>query len=231
VIKAHSQIDISRASSIELMLYIKTSGCEFIIAQPTDFLHFTRVSLPYQPCLSFALHFQHRGFPNSWNAGPWFPKPWLPSLHLTRLSCSKRYPSNTPPCDNLFPTPATRSRAILTVALVLPVPLEPHFNLEDMSADMSPLNSSPSTAKSSIFSLAETQLSSSTTSPTTSTNQKRTPDVHDIKVPQKRRKLMGRPKNVWTPSRRRKLVRLYLLSNLEVDEISKVLQADGFNPW
>jgi hypothetical protein len=40
----------------------------------------------------------------------------------------------------------------------------------------------------------------------------------------------GRPPNAWNPSRRRKLVRLYTLTKLDKDEISKVLQADGFQP-
>jgi hypothetical protein len=42
---------------------------------------------------------------------------------------------------------------------------------------------------------------------------------------------MGRPKNGWTPTRLRKLVRLYLMTNLDVVEISKVLRAKGFEPW
>lgn len=42
---------------------------------------------------------------------------------------------------------------------------------------------------------------------------------------------MGRPKNGWTPTRLRKLVRLYLMTNLEVVEIAKVLQTKDFKPW
>jgi hypothetical protein len=41
----------------------------------------------------------------------------------------------------------------------------------------------------------------------------------------------GRPKNAWNSSRRRKLVRLYTLTNLNTAEIGKVLKADGFDPW
>jgi hypothetical protein len=41
---------------------------------------------------------------------------------------------------------------------------------------------------------------------------------------------MGRPKNDWTPTRLRKLARLYLMTSLEVFEIAKVLQAKDFNP-
>lgn len=40
----------------------------------------------------------------------------------------------------------------------------------------------------------------------------------------------GRPKNDWKPSRERKLARLYILSNLNLDEIQKVLRTNGFNP-
>lgn len=41
---------------------------------------------------------------------------------------------------------------------------------------------------------------------------------------------MGRPKNDWTASRRRKLVRLYLMTDLEVGAIAKVLRTDYFEP-
>jgi hypothetical protein len=40
----------------------------------------------------------------------------------------------------------------------------------------------------------------------------------------------GRPQNAWTPSRKRKLVRLYTLTYLKVDEITEVLADVGFNP-
>ncbi|KAF4630819.1 hypothetical protein G7Y89_g7313 [Cudoniella acicularis] len=40
----------------------------------------------------------------------------------------------------------------------------------------------------------------------------------------------GRPRNGWTSSRRRKLARLYVLTNLSNDEIEKVLEARDFNP-
>jgi hypothetical protein len=41
----------------------------------------------------------------------------------------------------------------------------------------------------------------------------------------------GRPKNAWDPSRRRKLIRLYTLTQLSKDEIKEVLRSDDFNPW
>jgi hypothetical protein len=41
----------------------------------------------------------------------------------------------------------------------------------------------------------------------------------------------GRPKNAWNSSRRRKLVHLYTLTDLNTAEIGKVLKADQFNPW
>jgi len=47
----------------------------------------------------------------------------------------------------------------------------------------------------------------------------------------KARKAMGRPKNAWTASRSRKLVRLYLMTSLDVDEIAKVLRTKDFAPW
>ncbi|CZR52604.1 uncharacterized protein PAC_02481 [Phialocephala subalpina] len=40
----------------------------------------------------------------------------------------------------------------------------------------------------------------------------------------------GRPRNAWTSSRRRKLVRLYTLTTLNINEIVSVLKAHGFNP-
>ncbi|KAF4632035.1 hypothetical protein G7Y89_g6091 [Cudoniella acicularis] len=46
----------------------------------------------------------------------------------------------------------------------------------------------------------------------------------------KRQKIMGRPRNGWTPTRLRKLVRLYLMTNLDVVEISKVLRTKDFKP-
>ncbi|PVH75127.1 ankyrin [Cadophora sp. DSE1049] len=46
----------------------------------------------------------------------------------------------------------------------------------------------------------------------------------------KRSRLMGRPKNDWTPSRKRKLVRLYLMTQLDVDDIGRVLSRKGFIP-
>ncbi|KAF8866091.1 ankyrin [Acephala macrosclerotiorum] len=46
----------------------------------------------------------------------------------------------------------------------------------------------------------------------------------------KRRKTMGRPNNDWTPSRSRKLVRLYLMTDLTIEEIIRVLRAKDFAP-
>ncbi|KAF4630826.1 hypothetical protein G7Y89_g7308 [Cudoniella acicularis] len=40
----------------------------------------------------------------------------------------------------------------------------------------------------------------------------------------------GRPRNNWTSSRRRKLVRLYILTSLTITEIQKALQSESFNP-
>ncbi|KAF8866094.1 ankyrin [Acephala macrosclerotiorum] len=49
-------------------------------------------------------------------------------------------------------------------------------------------------------------------------------------VGKKRKINKGRPRNGWTPSRSRKLVRLYLMTELTNDEIIKVLRAKGFSP-
>jgi hypothetical protein len=40
----------------------------------------------------------------------------------------------------------------------------------------------------------------------------------------------GRPRNDWRPTRERKLVRLYILSSLNLDEIQKALREEGFDP-
>lgn len=47
----------------------------------------------------------------------------------------------------------------------------------------------------------------------------------------KRRKPMGRPRNDWTASRRRKLIRLYLMTELNVGELGATLRSDRFQPW
>jgi hypothetical protein len=44
-------------------------------------------------------------------------------------------------------------------------------------------------------------------------------------------KPMGRPRNGWTPTRKRKLVRLYLMTDLNVGEIAEVLRGKHFQPW
>jgi hypothetical protein len=41
----------------------------------------------------------------------------------------------------------------------------------------------------------------------------------------------GRPRNLWTRSRSRKLIRLYLMSPLDVNEIAAVLRSTDFEPW
>lgn len=46
----------------------------------------------------------------------------------------------------------------------------------------------------------------------------------------KKRKTLGRPKIDWTPSRSRKLVRLYLMTDLTVEEIKRVIRSKGFRP-
>ncbi len=58
-----------------------------------------------------------------------------------------------------------------------------------------------------------------------------TPQRYVVTRSSKRVKLMGRPKNNWTPTRKRKLVRLYLMTDLDVGEIVEVLRGKGFQPW
>jgi hypothetical protein len=43
-------------------------------------------------------------------------------------------------------------------------------------------------------------------------------------------KLAGRPRIAWTASRRRKLVRLYLMTDIKIHEIQMLLKEDGFKP-
>lgn len=40
----------------------------------------------------------------------------------------------------------------------------------------------------------------------------------------------GRPKTDWKPSRTRRLARLYILSNLNLNEIQILLKENGFDP-
>ena len=56
-------------------------------------------------------------------------------------------------------------------------------------------------------------------------------DKHGTVSGYKRLKPMGRPKNGWTPSKKRKLVRLYVMTELDVGEIAAVIQAKRFQPW
>lgn len=40
----------------------------------------------------------------------------------------------------------------------------------------------------------------------------------------------GRPKLAWTAARKRKLTRLYLLTNVRTKDIPRLLRGDGFTP-
>jgi hypothetical protein len=40
----------------------------------------------------------------------------------------------------------------------------------------------------------------------------------------------GRPKIAWDASRKRKLVRLYLMTDLKIADIQQVLSTEGFTP-
>jgi hypothetical protein len=49
--------------------------------------------------------------------------------------------------------------------------------------------------------------------------------------PHKQGRQMGRPQNKWTRARLRKLTKLYLLTDLELDGIIDRLRSDDFQPW
>jgi hypothetical protein len=94
--------------------------------------------------------------------------------------------------------------------------------------------SSPSMASPSIpGSTPRITSTTHTTSPNVPADKKRKNGVQDQgRTPaQKRLKSMGRPRNGWTPTRKRKLVRLYLMTELNVGEIAEVLRAKHFQPW
>lgn len=100
----------------------------------------------------------------------------------------------------------------------------------------SPTGTTPSTTKSSIFSSSDSALSTSPPSPTynhrkpSKRKNQHVRETQETNFGSKRRRVMGRPKNGWTPTRLRKLTRLYLMTNLEVCEIAEVLHEKGFAP-
>src|SRR4051794_15908678 len=85
-------------------------------------------------------------------------------------------------------------------------------------------STSPSTTDSSTLTTPGSYASSPRVA-------KRGRELQGEKISKKRKKVIGRPKNDWTPSRRRKLVRLYLMTNLEPKEIARVLRDGSFSPW
>lgn len=78
------------------------------------------------------------------------------------------------------------------------------------------LTSSPCAADLSVPGSHSVHLYN-TPSITTPKHPKRPRDTFEIKASEKRRKLIGRPTG-WTASRRQKLVRLYLFTELTVPE-------------
>jgi hypothetical protein len=87
--------------------------------------------------------------------------------------------------------------------------------------------SSPSMANPSIpGSTPRARSTIHATSPDVPADKKRKNGLQDQgRTPaQKRLKPMGRPRNGWTPTRKRKLVRLYLMTELNVGEIAEVLR-------
>ena|SRR6187402_42572 len=87
---------------------------------------------------------------------------------------------------------------------------------------------SPAPTGTKSRSTAQTGIPSQSTS---DRKRRAAPQIHVATSALKRMKQMGRPKNGWTPTRKRKLVRLYLMTELDVDEIGEVLRAKGFQPW
>ncbi len=165
----------------------------------------------------------------------------------TRLRCSKPSPICSPhqPLDRqdrtfISPLPAAAGacpkphcgpRATVAMSSSTPCP-STRLASRTIPSPSSLFSTSPSTTKSSIFSSADSVLSTSPASPLSCTTFKRKHGrgLHEAKHGPKRRKVMGRPKNAWTPTRLRKLVRLYLMTNLKVTQIAKVLQAKDFHP-
>jgi hypothetical protein len=185
------------------------------------------VCLPCQPRRWFAF-LGPIGTPhNSWDEHSTPPTPWPSPTGSSIRSHSARYPLNRSTFDHQPSILGTRSEPVLSIELASS---DPQIGVDAMSASVS-----PSTADFSVFSTPDSipdSIPSSTSSHTgTPKIRKRSRESHEVKVGQKRRKVIGRPKNGWTASRRRKLVRLYLMTNLEVDEIAKVLRTDNFKTW
>jgi hypothetical protein len=93
---------------------------------------------------------------------------------------------------------------------------------------------SPSTA-STLGSAAHATPTTYAPSPDYVADKKRKNGAQDeARAPAQKRlkpKPMGRPRNGWTPTRKRKLVRLYLMTDLNVGEIAEVLRSKHFQPW
>jgi len=84
----------------------------------------------------------------------------------------------------------------------------------------------------SIFSLSES-YSSENTQWTSEASIKLDDRVarRDSDGQQKRSRQMGCPPNKWTCTRLRKLIRLYLLTHLELDGITNLLRTEDFHSW
>jgi len=96
-----------------------------------------------------------------------------------------------------------------------------------MPTKLSPVNATP-------FVMPSVDLPIPTAAPSlspASTKRKHGQGMQQVECLLKRRRLIGRPTNCWTRTRLRQLVRLYLMTNLDVTEISKVLRAGEFKPW
>lgn len=181
------------------------------------------VCLPRQPRCWFALLF-HLNSPQLENARSTFPR-WPSPVSFTKRSHSqsKRSPLYRSSFDHQSSSHFTHPEARPSNRIGI---CHPNIGAEAMLASVN-----PSTAGFSVFSTPVSIPSSTSSHAGAPTTRKRGRGTQEAKISQKRRKVIGRPKNGWTASRRRKLVRLYLMTNLEVNEIAKVLRTENFKPW
>ncbi len=121
----------------------------------------------------------------------------------------------------------------ITTPVHCPRPLESQAPYETMSWSSRGLDSPPLASPSVPDSTTPTTSTKHATSPGVPADKKRknAPQDHGRTPEKKRLKPMGRPRNGWTPTRKRKLVRLYLMTELNVGEIAEVLRAKHFQPW
>ena len=97
--------------------------------------------------------------------------------------------------------------------------------------------SNPTTIAPSIFSFTASNSSGANSSVSDElffkicSSGKNGQEAGGCQPPRKRKRVNGRPRNLWTSTRLRKLTRLYLMTNLDVVDIIKTLEAEDFAPW